>query len=282
MGLILAPSKDDLRRQWKVSPSPWRDERRYRDYCERRRHAERQRFQLAITYTGAHVGQLSSDGNSFTTSGIDSSGSNLLVAVMVTYAPATRPILTDNKGNTWIGLTEQVDNNYAVERLFYAYNATVGSGHTFTLTANVFFGGLAVACFASALATDPIDQQVGNHNGPAVTTLQAGSLTPSENNCLVVSGLNASAVGTTPTINSSFNVTDALASNGTSFGLGLAYIIQTSAAATNPTWTAGSGTLCATNASFKAAAAGGGGFFSNQGDLDGMGVGGPFFKNPLS
>jgi hypothetical protein len=87
--------------------------------------------------------------------------------------------------------------------------------------------------------------------------LQTGSVTPSENNEVLIAGTGIEGTGRTATINSSFTITDGIAGDGaTRMGGYAAYLIQTTATAVNPTWTySGAVTRVAANiATFKAAA----------------------------
>jgi hypothetical protein len=92
------------------------------------------------------------------------------------------------------------------------------------------------------------------------TALATGSVTPSAANELVVTAEGQGAAGGSPfTINLGFTITDQKAQvGGQADGGGLAYLIQTTATAVNPTWTGVSnGNMVVTIATFKAAAAGG-------------------------
>ena len=96
------------------------------------------------------------------------------------------------------------------------------------------------------------------------TTSQAsGSITPSEDNCLIVSGFGTTYTSADETVSESMTITDRIATNGgVNYGIGMAYKIQTTATAINPSW-AWTGTFngAAKVASFKAAAALSGGYF---------------------
>ena len=115
-----------------------------------------------------------------------------------------------------------------------------------------------VAAFSGAAAASALDQQNGAVG--TGTSLATGSVTPSEDNELVVSGVSiADGSSGTYAVDSGLTITDQiLASAGNFEGGGLAYIIQTSAGAVNPTWSwTGSVNSAAVIATFKAAAAGG-------------------------
>ncbi len=209
---------------------------------------------FALVAHGA-AGALSSNNNGVTTAGINTTGANLIVVGVAAYGGGTFPgTLTDSLSNTWTILTPQNSggSNYAV--LYYCYAPTVGSGQTFTYTSSFSFPSIGVAAFSGAIAS-PFDQQNGAVAASGLT-IQPGSVTPSVNNEVVLTVFSDGASGVSFSIDSGFTITDQLQklNNGTNNqeGLGLAYIIQTTAGATNPTWTAGgSSTMAATIATFK-------------------------------
>ncbi len=185
-----------------------------------------------------------------TSAGIDTTGATLLVIVQSAVSGMSAP--SDSKGNTWTKLTEQ--GGSGVTAIYYAANPTVGTGHTFTQGGTA--GSLAVAAFSGALTVAPFDQQSGaawDGSSPDA----AGSVTPSENNELVIAGAGSSFTG--PSIDGGFTIaqyTDFV--GGTNYGSALAYLIQTTATAANPSWTTtgGCAPVCAT---FKSSGGGGGG-----------------------
>jgi len=191
-----------------------------------------------------------------TSSGIDTSGADLLVMVVGHYAGASTPAVSDSKGNTWTALTAYTEAGDITVTVFYAKNATVGSGHTFTVSGANCYAGICVGAFSGSNTTAPFDAVTGSNGNNS--TSNPGSLTPSEANCLVIVGANMkfehlSSIGSGYTI-----AQDLTPSAGSWYGTTLCYIVQTSAAATNPTLTYTTATAFANAiASFKAAGAGG-------------------------
>lgn len=196
----------------------------------------------------------STGGTTVTTSSVDTTGANLLVVAVSYYGNTTDPVLSDNKGNTWTGLTarEQSGTTMSV-RLYYCVPTSVGTGHTFTAgPGGTSYPTISVSAFSGAAAS-PYDQETGAATAGNVTSFQPGSITPSENNCVLVTGV--STAGTSHTINSSFNATSTDNSAANHLGGGIAYKIQTTAGAENPTWSWTTSTSkAAAMASFKAAA----------------------------
>lgn len=190
--------------------------------------------------------------NGGTSSSIDTTGATLLV-IHVADADAVATTVSDSKGNTWTPLAAR--QNSVESQLYYCASPTVGSGHTFTTSASSAFPAGQVLAF-SGVDASPFDVQNGNTTTDS--TIQTGSVTPAEDGSLIVAGVGH-VRGVSPTIGSGFAVTDSNALyGGTYYGAGAAYLVQTTAAAINPTWTLdSSGVLAATIAVFAPSAGGG-------------------------
>lgn len=189
-------------------------------------------------------------------SAVDTTGCDLLVVSVSYFTGGATPTVTDSKSNTWTGLTARNTGNNSTNRLYYAKNPTVGSGHTFTVTASNTT--MCVSGFSGTNTTAPFDQENGAGSVNA-TSLATGSVTPSEDNELVVTGINTGNNGSPFTIGSGFTISVQNTGGGSNFDCGLAYIIQTTAGAVNPTWTINAlDQVSTTIATFKSAAAGGG------------------------
>lgn len=186
----------------------------------------------------SHTSVASSGGANVTTAGINTAGATLLVAVIGFLSAGGRTMsLTDSNSNTWSQLTQ--NDGTLANQTYYAVNPTVGAGHTFTGTngGTTAYGSLCVAAFSGVVTTTPFDQSNGAQNASS-TTQQPGSITPSANNELVVTTLENNTPLNTLTINGSYSITDQVtAVGGNTVGSGLAYWVQTTATATNPTWT---------------------------------------------
>lgn len=164
-----------------------------------------------------------------TTDAIDTTGATLLVIAVSYWDGIADPIISDSKSNTWTGLTAQLGSN-GYSRLFYCIGGTVGTGHTFTANQVGSLSAIAVSAYSNVGA---YDAESGASSASA-TTLQPGSITPASNGAVLVTGL-MNFPGGTPTINGGFTVTGSAVAPG-SFLVGMAYLIQTTAAAANPTW----------------------------------------------
>lgn len=192
-----------------------------------------------------------------TTASIDTTGSTLLVAALATYQGGPSGTLSDAKSNTWTPLTEYFVTGDARVQLFYAVNPTVGAGHTATYTtASASYPALALGGFSGVALVSPFDGQNGAADAGTGTTSVTGSLTPTQNGDMVVSGLSMNAAGVVTGVSLGFAVAGQQTSvSAQCYGVGLAYLAQGTAGALNPTWTHGSMRCAATIAAFKVAPA---------------------------
>ena len=198
----------------------------------------------------------STGGATVTTDAADFTGCDLIVVGHTSFSPNTENTLSDSQGNTWTALTVQQSDAVRFH-LYYAAAPSVSSTQTFSLSSvTSSFPALAVVGFSGTHAS-PFDVSNGAVDNTGDNSMQPGSVTPSQNDSLVVTGIGC-GTSTVPTMDGGFTVEEASATvGGNHFGIGLAYLIQTSAAAANPTWsyTATAGGQGSTIAVFKPAVA---------------------------
>jgi len=222
---------------------------------------------MAIT----HVASVGAGGSAttVTTGTVDTSGADCLIAVVSRYEDEVGGTLTDSKSNTWTPVSLLPEFTVRCSIWYSAGSPTVGSGHTFTYAGTDVYASVAVMAFAGVHAT-PLDQEEAEAVG-AVTTIGTGSITPTEDNELVVSGLACIDDGTYAVDESMTIAYQTPYDSGQHFGLAAAYKIQTTAAAIAPDWSwTDTVDAAACVASFKAAAEGGGG--GGAGSIFGSGV----------
>ena len=198
--------------------------------------------------------------NGGTTGAIDTSGANFLVVIISDYSAAALGTLSDSKSNTWTALTTYQDGGVnSRTKIYYSINPTVGSAHTFTYTGSALYPTIMAASFSGVDTTAPFDVENGEASSVPATSSQPGSVTPSQNNELLVFGVCLGASTTnysddigTPIENMNWN-------GGVANGGAMDYQIQTTATARNPTWSWTTSSPHANSiATFKAAAGGGG------------------------
>lgn len=207
---------------------------------------------MAIAYLGSTA--WASGVATTASSSFDSTGATLIV-VVTSFWNNYPGAPTDNKGNTYIALTQR-GVAYANQRMFYCENPTVGTGHTITQPSSASSSNVSTAAgwFSGTLTSGAFDVESGG------STL-VGSITPSQNDSLIVSSAADYYLATAPiSVNAGFTKVQDYISAGPDEPACLAYLIQTTAASVSPTWTfAGSSvSQVHTLAVFKPGAGGGG------------------------
>jgi hypothetical protein len=183
--------------------------------------------------------------NPITTPAINTTGSDLIVAGVTFFANpgaagcSTPNVFSDSKSNTW-STAKTVQNNGTSDGefdLFYVHAPTVGSGHTFNYNKECFSSIYILAFSGSVLS--PLDVTSSASNASTETSQASGSITPTQNGDLIITGLLVSGPTTSTTVNSSITQADAFnpAVNSQTYGTGLGYFAQSTAAPINPTWT---------------------------------------------
>lgn len=160
---------------------------------------------------------------------IDTTGAKLLIFSISYFALAS---VSDSKGNTWIPLTQRSGGSGIFHRFYYVLNPIVGPGHTFSIFGVNGFQGFVVHAYSGNSISFVSENGAG---GTATTSASTGNVTPTINNSLIASGLAIGDVQT-PSINLGFTSTLSPGVAGNSLICTLAYLIQTTAAAVNPTW----------------------------------------------
>lgn len=201
----------------------------------------------------------SGGGGQAVTAAFNSTGGDLIVLIhsMFPIVSGTSPS-TDNKGNTYTRLTEQIDGGGARCNIEYVTNATCGTGHVVSSQNTIDQNAIIVLVFSGSNVSSSFDQQNGATGSGA--TLATGNITPTENNEIVVAGLGE--YSTSVLAASGFTVQEeVLNTPGTNLGTGGAYLIQGTAASVGTTWSASGsfGSAAAPIASFKTTGGGGGG-----------------------
>jgi hypothetical protein len=218
---------------------------------------------MAFTYLSSAVSPIGDGGGTAVTGTLDSTNADLLVA-LVTGRGA--PSVSDNKSNTspgWLGTTLRAGADAQI-RLFYCANpANKGTGHTFTGT-NTERAAIAAAAFSCGGATVVFDKETGQLDQGS--SWSAGPLTPTNNDSLIIQGAGGYASANGMSIGNSggtyTEIQDRFSFGGLNFECFLAYLIQTTTLATNPTFSVDSpdtgGNLQSTSVVFTVSGGSGG------------------------
>ncbi len=135
-----------------------------------------------INHAAAFSGQ-----SGATTNPINTNGANFIVIVTSNYSGGGDPApVSDSKGNTWTLLNNYANGTDGV-KTYYSVNPTVGGGHTFTVAGNSW-ASIGVAAFSN-VASSPVDTQSGANGGTNLSSLQTGSISPTTDSDLIITGL---------------------------------------------------------------------------------------------
>lgn len=180
------------------------------------------------------VSLTSTDSNGFTTGSINTTGATLLVAVQACVSSVAYGTITDSKSNSWTNKTPQ--GSILGSRISFSVPSSVGSGHTFSVSGSGNSPGLWVGAFGNGPAgSSSFDQENGAES--TLSVIQPGSITPGSDGQVLVVGACFNTAGTNGTIDLSF-IEDADITPGSGHvGIYAAYLIQSTAAARNPTIT---------------------------------------------
>ncbi len=215
-----------------------------------------------------------SGANSVTTGTITTSTAVLLVAHCGAFNGV--PVISDSKSNMWTALADISDTGLH-SAVAYVEAPVVGTLHTFTCTAST--GGPVIHVFAFTVDTGTIvydSQTVADHNPSAVSLQVSSAITPSAANSVLVSGITLWQHVSSLAINESYTPSDGdwIDADADSVTDAAAYLIQTSATASQPNWTWTGTAIAVTRlAAFKPSAGGVGGGSSGC-RLTLLGVGG--------
>lgn len=176
---------------------------------------------------------------------VNTTGATLIVAYVSDdfNDVSTSGTITDSAGNSWHHLTSSAGNGHASGGIFYAYDkagSPLVTSNNYTLSySGSFYASVTFGAFSGTqTGSDPADRQsVNSYYGHSC---QPGSITPSQNNELIFAGDNNESNQSSFSVDSSMSQLDSIltyARGGQPFAQSSSYIIQTTAAAINPTWT---------------------------------------------
>lgn len=178
-------------------------------------------------------------------------GADLIVLVGAAIV-GTSGWAADSSSNVYSYATAQAANVPQCQ-IAYVHNPTVTTSMTVEIiSADQHFSPLAYYVFSGSIASGAVfDVENGS------STTQPGSITPSQNNSLLIAGIGDENSGG-DSVNSGFTgLVQTPLVGGTSYGMAAAYLVQVTAAAINPTWTSTGGLASNVIAAFKPAAGGG-------------------------
>ncbi len=175
-----------------------------------------------------------------TTSAVNTTGANF-EAMIFCLGSTSLPTVSDSASNSWGSpLASYIGSSNQTLRLYGVANPTTATNQTFTVSSGSGSYSSFVVMTFSGVST--LDQKNGSHATSSVTSFQPGSITPSINNELLLTGVCSNSVPSSSyaySVDSSFTI----ATNGwkpyqpgSNYATGSAYLVQTTATAENPTW----------------------------------------------
>lgn len=194
----------------------------------------------------------------------DGTGADLIVMVGVAFNGASG-WATDSSSNTWQYGTAQIDSVPGAQ-IAYVHNPTVTSSMTVGMTGDAEeHSPFAYYVFSGSVASGAVFD-VENGDGTGAT--QPGSITPSQNNSLLIAGIGDENSGGDSVDSGFTGLVQIPIVGGVTYGMAAAYLVQVTAAAINPTWTSTGGLASNVIAAFKPAA-GASGIVSGSGGVTG-------------
>ena len=123
------------------------------------------------------------------TSGINTTGADLIVVGVSSYSGSLAPSFSDSKSNSWQQIGPFTQGGVRTS-LYFALGPTVGAGHTFSATATTSFPAINVLAWSGSKGSGS-DDQASDATAASATSVAAGSITPSVSNSLIIAALGS-------------------------------------------------------------------------------------------
>lgn len=174
------------------------------------------------------------------TSGNFTSSGDLWVGNVSSYTSTVVAVSDNKNGGNWTCETQQVTTALNNDTLCYREAPTTGSNTTVTLTGSATYPGIIIYGVTGSIGAGAHDQTAGNKTD-AGTTLAPGTITPSQDDEIVFTGLASGAsadADMTVTGNSVVKLSGFTQVGGVNIAGAIGYVIQSTATATSSVqWT---------------------------------------------
>lgn len=198
-----------------------------------------------------HTSKFSSNASTVTSNAIDTTGANFIIVTIAYYQVV--PTFLDSAGNTWTLVRTDVQATNDHLRTYICYSPITSATHTFSANGSGgnTYPAIAISSWSGVLSSG-LDKQSGAGANSA-SSIQPGSITPTVNKELLICVFASdNAATSSQTINSPFTKIEGFGSQPFSLGVGMAWYIQPTAGAINPTWSfSGNSLLISSIFSFK-------------------------------
>ncbi len=189
---------------------------------------------MAISYL-SRATNASEPSSHYTTTFSSSAGADCIIVSAARGTDTSALVVTDNTySNSITSLTRQITGNNLISQLFYRLSPVVGSSHQFSIPNSGGGDDIDALAFSGVGSFYSESGAVAANNTD--TTIQPGSLTAPEDGCLFVTSVSFFG-GQPVSIDSSFNILYPTGGQNGFPSCVVAYKIQTTAGAENPTWT---------------------------------------------
>ncbi len=190
----------------------------------------------------ASTGTIATTDATVTTPAVNTTGATLLV--VSTQGFATTSALSDNMGNTWHALPAYgVANGSGFTQIWYAYNPITSSTQTFTAAGG---GGqypsIDVAAWSGTATSSSVLESYNGNTNTGGDTIQPGARGALNAGDLIITTYTGDASHDSFSVDSGFTISNTESNANTAMDGVMAYLLATSTANTNPTWTASGGT----------------------------------------
>ena len=173
---------------------------------------------------------------------LNTTGDNLVTMHIAVYqSSGGNGTASSSDGSTWNCGTMQGGNGSPQQGILTCWTTPVSPGSGFTAGyacpgGSNCYPEIVLVGVSGAAASSPHDQANGSATASNVFSFQPGSVTPGVNGELIVTALQISDNGT-GTINDGFTILQQNAGSAGAYQpIAVAYLIQATAAAINPTW----------------------------------------------
>lgn len=180
-------------------------------------------------------------------SNLDTTGYDLIVILVTSYATQYVAGITDNKGNTYTAGPNTTSGAGSDVQLWYKYAPTVGTNTQFSVSCTSSYPGVIVIGVTGALTSStPFDQSDIGSTIAGTSVQTAGTVTPTFDNEIIFSGLSSGAssdVDMTISGNGFIKIAGLDFVGSTNIAAAIAYVIQTSKTGVRPTWSSSTSTV---------------------------------------
>ena len=161
---------------------------------------------------------------------INTIGATLVVISVSSYSGGPAPTISDGGLNTFIPLTARTTGS-SRHQIYYSLLTVTSPGHIFNVTGSPSYIAAHVYVFSGV---DSYHSESGA-TGTSLSSLASGSVTPSTNGSLIITGVSGDTA-VTDSVTAGFTSHTTPYTGGSNMQGSAAYYVQPTSGAINPTW----------------------------------------------